>query len=92
MARRISIAEARDRLTAILRQVERGEAVELTRRGKPVAALLSIPEYNRLKTRPGSFREAVRSFREGITVRDLEEIEGTLDELRDRTVGREVSL
>ena len=39
-----SVAEARDRLPALLVAVERGEAVTITRRGTPVATLISLKQ------------------------------------------------
>lgn len=47
--RRVSLAEGRDHLTGLVRDVERGRRVDLTRRGKRVAVLLSAEEYDRLK-------------------------------------------
>jgi len=44
-----SIAEAQSQLTRLIHQAERGEAVHITRRGKPVAVLLSEDEYARLR-------------------------------------------
>ncbi len=53
MPRKVSLAEARDHLTGLVRDVERGERVDLTRRGKRVAVLLSADAYDRLhKPRP----------------------------------------
>ncbi len=46
MARRVSIADARNHLTVLVRDVERGKKVELTRRGKRVAVLMSCDEYD----------------------------------------------
>ncbi len=45
----ISIAKAKAQLTRLIHQAERGEAVHITRRGKPVAVLLSENEYARLR-------------------------------------------
>ena len=90
MTQQISIAEARDRLTRLIRRVENGESIELTRRGKPVAALVSTAEFRRLKKRGRSFSRAWRDFREGVTDRDLEALAEALEDLRDRTPGREV--
>lgn len=39
-----SVAEARDRLPALLVAVERGEAVTITRRGKPIANLTPVEQ------------------------------------------------
>jgi antitoxin Phd len=44
-----SIAEAKTQPTRLIHQAERGEAVHITRRGKPVAVLLSEEEYARLR-------------------------------------------
>jgi len=44
-----SIAEARDALTGLVHRVEEGEPIQLTRRGRPVAVLISVAEYRRLK-------------------------------------------
>jgi prevent-host-death family protein len=48
MQKQFSIAEAKNRLPTIVHSVENGPSVELTRRGKPVAVILSIQEYERL--------------------------------------------
>jgi prevent-host-death family protein len=42
-----SIAQAKDHLTRLVRQAEQGEPVRITRRGKPVAVLVSAAEYQR---------------------------------------------
>lgn len=44
-----SIADAKTHLTRFINEAERGEAVHITRRGKPVAVLLSEHEYARLR-------------------------------------------
>ena len=46
----VSIAEAKNRLTELLYQAEEGQPVQVTRRGQPVAVLLSEAEYARLKS------------------------------------------
>lgn len=43
-----SIAEAKNQLTAIIHQAETGQPITISRRGKPVAVILSIAEYERL--------------------------------------------
>ncbi len=42
-----SIAEAKDRFSELIREVEGGRAVKITRRGKAVAVLISDDEYSR---------------------------------------------
>lgn len=49
MKDQISIAEAKNKLPSIIHYVEKGPNIQLTRRGKPVAVLLSIREYKRLR-------------------------------------------
>ena len=49
MAHRYSVAEARAHLPSILVQAEAGEAVELTRRGRPVAVVLSHEAFERVE-------------------------------------------
>ncbi|MCC6212329.1 MAG: type II toxin-antitoxin system prevent-host-death family antitoxin [Burkholderiales bacterium] len=48
MDKRMSIAQAKDQLTALVRAAERGEVVTVTRRGKPVARVLSESGYRRI--------------------------------------------
>ena len=81
-----SIAEAKTQLTRLISQAELGEAVHITRRGKPVAVLVSESEYARLRQ-----SETHRSFWELIVeMRDdpaFEPIEWSLDDInawRDR--------
>lgn len=49
MSIEVSIAEARDQLSTWVRSAEHGSAVVLTRRGKPVAAIVSADEFRRLE-------------------------------------------
>jgi prevent-host-death family protein len=48
MEHEYSIAQARDQLPGIIHEVEKGRTVTLTRRGKAVARLVSMREYERL--------------------------------------------
>lgn len=92
MQNRYSIAEARDQLTRILRSVEQGAAVELTRRGQPVAVLVSAKDFSRLQHGKTSFWEAYSEF-----IKRPENRKGLLSpdefqKLRDRSPGRKVKL
>lgn len=90
-----SIAEARDQLARIVYDAEAGQIVRLTRRGKPVAVLVSVEEYERLsaKATPPSLWQAIMSFRDQYRVADgayeADAFEG-VRELRDS--GRAVEL
>ena len=92
MPKRYSIAEARSRLPAIIDEAEAGVDVELTRRGQPVAAVVSFREIERLRGRRLHFADAYRKF---LSRQSLDEIgveRGFADSARDRTTGRKVSL
>jgi prevent-host-death family protein len=43
----VSIAEAKNRFTKLIRAVEEGEPVLITRRGKPVAQIIAPPPQRR---------------------------------------------
>ena len=93
MARRnYSVAEARQNLPRLIRDAERGRAVQITRRGEPVAVLLSASGYRALTGERPSFVASVAALRERHGVGRLgigaEEFRG----LRDGAPGRRVSL
>lgn len=45
----ISVAEAHNRLSHWLRQVEKGKVVRITRRGEPVGVIIDPEDYERLR-------------------------------------------
>ena len=92
MAQRYSIAEARSRLPRIVDQAESGVEVELTRRGKPVAVLVSRREFERLQGKRVHFGDAYRAFLDTHSLREIGVDEGFAAATRDRTPGRKVSL
>ena len=55
----VSIAEAKNRFSKLVRVAERGEAVVITRNGRPVAQLIPAPAKRR-KVRLGGLRERIR--------------------------------
>lgn len=91
MPRDISIAEARNKLPALVHSVEEGPAVRLTRRGKPVAVLVSLEEYERLRPRRPDFWRAIKEFRERTDLSDLD-VDEIFRGVRDPSPGREVEL
>ncbi|MBK6315100.1 MAG: type II toxin-antitoxin system Phd/YefM family antitoxin [Blastocatellia bacterium] len=87
MAHTYSIAEARDNLAKIVRESESGP-VELTRRGRPVAVLVSLDEFERLQGRGENFWQRLVAFRR---LADMERFgidENVFDGVRDRDAGR----
>jgi prevent-host-death family protein len=92
MSKQFSIAEARANLPTIVDQAEAGQKIELTRRGKPVAVVLSLRELERLRHERTSFGEAYRRFLQAHPLRDVGLEEGYFDSARDRGHGRKVSL
>lgn len=55
----VSVAEAKNRLTQLIRAVEQGEQIIITRNGRPVAQL-ALPPPSRRKIRLGSMRDQIR--------------------------------
>lgn len=91
MPKKYSIAEARHNLAAIVHELEHQPLVELTRRGEPVAVLLALEEYRRLKRQSGDFWSAYTAF-----CADQPAVEATNAEpfadVRDRSPGRAIDL
>lgn len=92
MQKQYSIAEAKNRLPSIIHDVEKGPTIKLTRRGKPVAVLLSVQEYDWLSSQYSGFWSALSRFRRNIQNEDIEISDTDFEGLRDTTVGREVEL
>lgn len=92
MSRRYSIAEARSRLPSLVDEAESGIEVELTRRGQPVAVLVSHREFARLQGKSLHFSDAYRKFLERHSLEEIGVKSDFAASARDRTAGRKVSL
>ena len=92
MSQRYSIAEARSRLPRIVDEAESGVEVELTRRGQPVAVLVSHREFERLRGRHSHFRDAYRKFLEKHSLKEIGVEAEFAASTRDRSRGRKVFL
>ncbi|MGQ0766943.1 MAG: type II toxin-antitoxin system Phd/YefM family antitoxin [Gemmatimonadota bacterium] len=90
MSGRYSIAEARSSLPAIVGQAEAGQEIELTRRGKPVAVVVSLGELVRVRRARPHFADAYRRFRKAHVLRGGRE--GYFEATRGRDAGRKVDL
>lgn len=88
--RRCSLAETREQLPAIVRSVERGGRVEITRRGEPVAVLLSLEDYQRLTQPRVDLVSALKKFRAEADL-DALRADEVFDGTRDRSPGRNVA-
>ena len=49
MSNPVSIADAKNNLPRLIHEAEEGGAIELTRRGKPVAVIVSMAQYRKLR-------------------------------------------
>jgi prevent-host-death family protein len=90
-ATKVSVAEARQNFARLIRTAQQGRTIEITRRGEPVAVLLSASEYLVLTGERPSFVEAVDRVRERLGVDELGIGDEVFEGLRDGSPGREVS-
>ncbi|HSG16629.1 MAG TPA: type II toxin-antitoxin system prevent-host-death family antitoxin [Anaerolineae bacterium] len=72
MLKHYSITEARDHFSALIREGERGEAVELTRRGERVAVIMWIQKYQELQVGKRGFWRAYEDFRDKYDLEPLD--------------------
>ncbi len=77
MSRSYSVAEARNRFTRLVHRAEEGETLTVTRRGKPVARLMSEDAYRKLLRRK-------RKIDWGATVIDTREFKFDREEANAR--------
>ena len=86
MSRRVSIAEAKNNLPALVHEAER-RPIDITRRGERVAVLMSADEFDRLTKTKGSLWRAIEQFRD---THDLEALDlaDPFKATRDRSIGR----
>ncbi len=92
MSRRCSVAEARAQLPSILDEVESGSNVELTRRGRAIAVVVSVEEYERLRAGRIDFKDAYDRFLKKHRLAEIGVDKSFAKRTRDRTPGRRVDL
>jgi prevent-host-death family protein len=92
MSRQYSIAEARAKLPDIVDQAEAGVEVELTRRGQPVAVVVSRRAFERLREKRQHFGDAYERFLGRFSLDEIGLDAGELSATRDTTTGRRVTL
>jgi prevent-host-death family protein len=92
MSKRYSIAEARSNLPTIVDQAEAGQEIELTRRGKPVAVVVSLREIERLRGERARFGDAYKHFLKTHPLREIGLDEDFSESIRGTDSGRKVVL
>lgn len=88
-----TIRDAKNNLPRLVREVELGAAVRLTRRGKPVAVLVSEREFERLQARRAPRKDLIavlHDWRQEMIAKGIA-FEAPGDFPRDRSPGREFS-
>ncbi len=88
--KRVSVAEAKNHLPALLHDAE-SSPIEIVRRGKPVAVIVSRAAYDRLRAKSEGVWTALQRFR---AAHDLEALDAAkaFEGLRDRSSGRPLKL
>ena len=91
MAKTYTIAGARAKLAGIVDEVEAGSDIELTRRGKKVAVVMSTARYARLRGERVAFMAAYETFRAAHDLAGAGLERSWAHGLRQRDVGRPVN-
>ena len=89
---KVSIAEARQHFARLIKRAQQGKTIEITRRGEPVAVLVSAAEYSAITGDRPSFIDATRQVRERLGVDSLKIGDSDFDGLREQSPGRKISL
>ena len=86
-----SVAEARNRFAEIVHDLKNVSKVEVTRRGRPVAILISIEEFEMLRAGNVSFTSAYEAFRSKVDLAKAGIEPEIFEDLRDPSQGREIN-
>jgi prevent-host-death family protein len=90
MMPRYSIAEARNHFAEIVHDLKHVSRVEVTRRGRPVAILISVEEFEMLRAGNVSFTSAYETFRSTVDLTNAGIEPEVFEGLRDPSQGREM--
>lgn len=96
MIPRYSIAQARNRFAEIVHGLESQPLIEVTRRGRTVAVMISIEAYEQMKAAAAArvapdFWASYQAFRAAHDLTGLEIGPETFEGVRDRSSGREAA-
>ena len=92
MSQRYSIADARTNLPAIVDAAETGQAIELTRHGRPVAVVVSVRDFERLRDDRPRFGARYKTFLETHSLKSVGLDADFAASLRDKGAGRKVTV
>ena len=88
MNRRVSVAEAKNKLPSIIHEVEEGAIIEITRYGKAVAMVISERDYRRMREIGQGFWVSLRKVRSLLSSGGVTIDEGDFRDLRDTSPAR----
>lgn len=86
-----SVAEARNRFAEIVHDLKHVSRVQVTRRGRPVAILISIEEFEMLRAGNAGFASAYEAFRSTVDLANAGIDPEVFEGLRDASSGREMN-
>lgn len=87
MIKEYSMAEARNQFAAIVHDLKTTPSIQLTRRGKPVAMLLAMEEYERLAAGKAGFWNSYQAFRACVDLAEMEIDPAIFGGMRDPSTG-----
>jgi antitoxin Phd len=91
MIPRYSVAQARNRFAEIVHSLESQQRVEVTRRGRTVAVMISVEAYEQMQAAQADFWDSYQAFRTAHDLHGLDIGPETFDGVRDRSSGREAA-
>jgi len=91
MIPRYSVAQARNRFAEIVHSLESQQRVEVTRRGRTVAVMISIEAYEQMQAAQADFWDSYQAFRAAHDLTGLDIGPQTFEGVRDRSSGREAA-
>ena len=86
--KQVSVAEAKNRLPSLLHDAERAP-VQIVRRGKPIAVIVSRTAYDRLRGQHTDAWAALQRWRASVDLAELD-LDGVFENVRDRSPARKL--